>query len=376
VTDYYQILGVPRGASDDQIKKAFRRLARELHPDVAGSDGEERFKEVQAAYEVLSTPDKRAMYDRGVDPLAPGGGGAGAGFGGGGAFGFGDIFSTFFGGGAPAGPVPRVRRGQDSLIRMDIALEDAVFGAQRELDIDAAIACPSCAGSGAREGTAPQTCAACSGRGQVQRVANSFLGQVMTTAPCNACSGHGTVIPSPCPECRGDGRVRTRRSITVNIPAGISTGARIKLPSHGDVGPGGGPAGDLYVEVNERPHEVFIRDGYDLHCTIHVPMTAAALGTVVELDTLDGPGQVDIKAGTQPSSTVTLRGLGVGRLRGSGRGNLHVLIEVEMPTNLTEEQAALMHQLAALRGEERPAARVAAANPGFFDKLKDRFSGR
>jgi len=375
-TDYYEILGVARDATPEQIKKAYRRLARELHPDVARGDGaEERFKDVSRAYEVLSNPEKRAMYDRGVDPAAPGGGAGG--FGGAG-FGFQDIFETFFGAapGAQRGPVPRARRGQDALVRLEISLADAVFGARREVQVDTAVVCPTCQGSCCRPGTSPRTCEVCGGRGVVQRVARSFLGQVMTSSPCGACQGFGTVIPDPCPECSGDGRVRSRRTLTVDIPAGVDTGTRIKLTGQGEVGPGGGPAGDVYLEIRERPHETFVRRGDDLHCTLPVPMTAAALGTVVELDTLDGPVQVDVAPGTQPGAVVVEKGLGVGRLHVGGRGDLHVHVDVQVPTGLDDEQVELLRRLAELRGEERPPARLAPVSSGVFAKLRDRLAGR
>lgn len=373
MTDYYETLGVERDASPEQIKKAYRKLARELHPDVAGAAGEEKFKDVARAYEVLSNREKREQYDLGVDPTAPGGG-AGGGFGQG--FGFQDIFETFFGGGQASGPVPRARRGQDALVRMDIDLVEATFGAKRELQVDTAVVCGTCGGNGCRPGTDVRTCDVCHGRGNVQRVARSFLGQVMTTAPCAACQGFGTVIPDPCAECSGDGRVRSRRSLTVNVPAGVDTGTRIKLTSQGEVGPGGGPAGDLYVEIREKAHDVFVRRGDDLHCTLPVPMTAAALGTVLELDTLDGPEEIDLRPGTQPGQIITLKGLGVGHLHGNGRGDLNIHVEVQVPTELDEEQSALLHQLAGLRGEQRPEPRLAAAHPGVFSRLKDRLSGR
>ncbi|ANC29830.1 molecular chaperone DnaJ [Isoptericola dokdonensis] len=374
MTDYYEILGVERDATPEQIKKAYRRLARELHPDVAGAEGEEKFKDVARAYEVLSHREKREQYDMGVDPTAPGGG-AGGGFGQG--FGFQDIFETFFGGGGQAaGPVPRARRGQDALVRLDIDLVEATFGAKRELQVDTAVVCGTCGGKGCRPGTDLQTCVACHGRGNVQRVARSFLGQVMTTAPCDVCKGFGTIIPEPCAECSGDGRVRSRRTLTVNVPAGVDTGTRIKLTSQGEVGPGGGPAGDLYVEIREKPHEVFVRRGDDLHCTLPVPMTAAALGTVLELDTLDGAQEIDLRPGTQPGQVVTLKGLGVGHLHGNGRGDLNVHVEVQVPTALDDEQVEVLRNLARLRGEERPEPRLAAAHPGVFSRLRDKFSGR
>lgn len=376
-TDYYDVLGVGRDATPDQIKKAYRRLARELHPDVAQGEGaEDRFKDVSRAYEVLSNPEKREMYDRGVDPTAPGGGAGG--FGGAG-FGFQDIFETFFGAGPSAGqrgPVPRARRGQDALVRLDIDLADATFGAHRDVQVDTAVLCPTCQGSCCRPGTSPRTCDVCGGRGVVQRVAQSFLGRVMTSSPCAACQGFGTVIPEPCPECSGDGRVRSRRTLSVDIPAGVDTGTRIKLTGRGEVGPGGGPAGDVYLEIRERPHETFVRRGDDLHCTLPVPMTAAALGTVLELQTLDGPREVDIRPGTQPGQVVVEKGLGVGRLHSGGRGDLHVHIDVQVPTQLDEEQTELLRRLAALRGEERPASRLAAAGSGVFAKLRDKLAGR
>jgi molecular chaperone DnaJ len=372
-TDYYEILGVPRDASTEQIKKAYRRLAREHHPDVAGADVDaERFKEITRAYEVLSSPEKRRSYDMGVDPSAPGGG-AGA------TFGFQDIFETFFGaaaGGAPRGPVPRARRGQDALVRIEIDLAEAAFGTHREIQVDTAVVCPTCQGTCCRPGSSPRTCEVCQGRGQTQRVARSFLGQVMTSQPCAACQGFGTVIPEPCTECAGEGRVRSRRTLSVDIPPGVDTGTRIKLTGQGEVGPAGGPPGDVYLEVREKPHPTLVRRGDDLHGTLEVPMTAAALGTVVEIETLDGPQEIDLRPGTQPGHVETLRGLGVGHLHRGGRGDLHVHVEVTVPTGIDEEQAELLRQLAELRGEERPEARLAAANPGVFAKLRDKLAGR
>jgi len=373
VTDYYEILGVARDASPEQIKKAYRKLAREHHPDVAGEEVDaDRFKEITRAYEVLSSPEKRRAYDMGVDPSAPGGG-AGA------TFGFQDIFETFFGaaaGTSSRGPVPRARRGQDALVRIEIDLAEATFGTHRELQVDTAVVCPTCAGTCCRPGTSPRTCEVCQGRGQTQRVARSFLGQVMTSQPCAACHGFGTVIPEPCTECAGEGRVRSRRTLSVDIPPGVDTGTRIKLTGQGEVGPAGGPAGDVYLEVREKPHEFLVRRGDDLHGTLEVPMTAAALGTVLEIETLDGPREVDLRPGTQPGHVVTLRGLGVGHLHGGGRGDLHVHIEVLVPTGVDEEQAELLRQLAALRGEERPESRLSAANPGVFAKLREKLAGR
>ena len=370
MTDYYEILGVPRDATQDQIKKAYRKLARELHPDVAGADAEDRFKDVTRAYEVLGSPDKRQSYDMGTDPSSPGGGQ-------GGAFGFQDIFETFFGGGqAQRGPVPRSRRGQDALVRLDIDLAEATFGTRRELPVDTAVVCSTCGGSCCRPGTSVRTCEVCGGRGSVQRVARSFLGQVMTTAPCSACQGHGTTVPEPCPDCAGEGRVRSRRTLVVEVPAGVDTGTRIKMTGQGEAGPAGGPAGDIYVEIREKKHERFIRRGDDLHCTLEIPMTAAALGTTIELETLDGLQEVVCPPGTQPGDTVTLRNLGVGHLHVGGRGDLEVHVDVVVPTSLDEEQAELLRRLAALRGEEKPEAKVTAAHPGVFARLREKIAGR
>lgn len=369
MSDHYAVLGVSRDATPEEIKKAYRRLARQLHPDVGGPGSAERFKEVAAAYEVLSNPDKRRAYDMGVDPNGTGGG-----FGPG--FGFSDIFETFFGGGTQRGPVSRRRRGQDALIRLDIDLSEAVFGSERELQVDTAVVCSTCQGSCCRPGTSPRTCDLCGGRGQVQRVARSFLGQVMTTSPCPTCQGFGTVVPEPCLDCSGEGRVRSRRSLTIKVPPGVDTGTRIQLSGQGEVGPAGGPPGDLYVEISVRPHETLTRRGDDLHCTVSVPMTAAALGTTLTLDTLDGPEEVDVRPGTNSGEVITLRGLGVTHLRTGGRGDLHVHLDVQTPTRLDDEQERLLRELARLRGEERPEGRLEAAHAGVFSRLRDRFAGR
>ena len=371
MSDHYAVLGVQRDASTEEIKKAYRRMARQLHPDVNdGPEAAERFKEVSRAYDVLSNPDKRRAFDLGGDPNGTGGG-----FGPG--FGFSDIFETFFAGqGGARGPVSRMRRGQDALIRLDVDLEQAVFGAERDLVVDTAVVCPTCDGSCCRPGTSPTRCDVCGGRGQVQRTARSFLGQVMTTSACPACGGFGTVVPDPCLECSGEGRVRTRRALTIRVPAGVDTGTRIQLSGQGEVGPAGGPPGDLYVEIAERPHQTFSRRGDDLHCTVVVPMTAAALGTDLSLDSLDGARSIEVRPGTQPGEVHTLRGLGVTHLRSGGRGDLHVHLDVATPTRLDEEQETLLRELARLRGEEHPAGRMAAAQPGVFSKLRDRFAGR
>ncbi|TAK68939.1 MAG: molecular chaperone DnaJ [Actinomycetota bacterium] len=372
-TDYYAVLGVARDAAPDEIKRAYRRLARELHPDVNPDPAtQDRFKEVTAAYEVLSDPEKRQVYDLGGDPRAAGGGfGPGAG-----AFGFGDIMDAFFGGAGTRGPRPRTRRGQDALIRLDVELADAAFGSVRELTIDTAVGCPSCHGAGTSPGTEVVTCTMCRGRGEVQSVQRSFLGQVMTARPCPQCQGFGTLIPHPCPECAGDGRVRTRRTLSVKVPPGVETGVRIQLTGEGEVGPGGGPPGDLYVEIVQLDHPVFSRSGDDLHATVTVPMTAAALGHTLELQTLDGAEQVELRPGTQSASVITLRGKGVPHLRGSGRGDLHVHVDVQTPQRLDARQEELLRELAALRGEESPSGDLSNGQHGLFARLRDAFTGK
>ena len=369
--DHYAALGVSRDASPDEIKRAYRRLARELHPDInPDAVTQERFKEITAAYEVLSDPSKRQMYDLGGDPLSSSGAGFGAGFG------FGDIMDAFFGTSASRGPRSRKRRGQDALIRLDVELGEAAFGSTRDLQGDTAVLCPTCTGAGTAPGTSVRTCDVCRGRGEVQQVQRSLLGQVMTSRPCTNCSGFGTVIPHPCPECAGDGRIRTRRTLTIKIPAGVDTGTRIQLAGEGEIGPGGGPAGDLFVEIVELPHPTFQRRGDDLHCTVTLPMTAAALGASVTLETLDGSEEIDIRPGTQSGNVIPLRGQGVQHLRGVGRGDLLVHVDVQTPTKLDGEQERLLRQLADLRGEERPDGQFTPGGQGFFSRLRDAFNGR
>lgn len=373
LNDYYATLGVSRDATIEEIKKAYRRKARSLHPDVNPSpEAEQQFKDVSQAYDVLSDPDKRRSYDLGADPYA---GADQMGFGAG--FTFSDIMDAFFGSaaGASRGPRSRASRGQDGLARIDIDLADAVFGAEAPLTIDTAERCGSCSGEGSQPGTSRRTCDVCAGRGEIQSVQRSFLGQVMTSRPCNTCQGHGDVIEQPCFECSGEGRVRSRRTMTIKVPAGVDTGTRIQLPGEGEAGVGGGPAGDLFVEVRVRPHPVFTRRGDDLYADIEVPMTAAALGATVSLETLDGPQDIDIKRGTQAGDTVTLKGLGVTHLRGSGRGDAVVQLAVATPKGLTDEQEDLLRQLAKLRQEERPEARVEPAGEKIFGRLRDALKG-
>ena len=375
--DYYAILGVARNASPDEIKKAYRKLARQLHPDVNPSaEAQERFKEVTAAYEVLSDPQKREIVDLGGDPLAPGGGGMG---GAGGPFaGFADIMDAFFGGATgmgARGPRTRIRPGADALYHLELDLVDTAFGTARELNLDTAVLCTRCNGAGTAAGTHPETCGTCGGRGEVQSVQRSFLGQLVTSRTCPECGGVGTRIRHPCPDCAGEGRVRAHRTITVKVPAGVEDGMRLRLSGEGEVGPGGGPPGDLYVEIRERKHPLFTRDGDDLHCRLSLPMTAAALGTTVKLETLDGEETLEVRAGTQSGTVTTLRGRGVPHLsRSVGRGDLHVHIDVETPTKLDPEQERLLRELARVRNEEAPEITLSSDNGGgFFSKLRDAF---
>jgi len=379
--DLYEVLGVSRDATPEEIKKAYRQLARKLHPDVnPDAATQERFKEVTRAYDVLSDPKKREMYDLGGDPLsAAGAGGFGQGFS------FTDIMDAFFGQSAGArGPRPRTRRGQDALIRLGLELGEAAFGVSKEIKVDTAVVCTRCSGAGTAPGTSTATCTTCSGRGEISHVQRSFLGEVRTMRPCPTCRGFGTVIPDPCSECSGDGRVRARRAINVKIPAGVDTGTRVQLSGEGEVGPGGGPAGDLYVEVHVAPHRTYTREGLNLHCTVSLPMTAAALGTAVELPLLESDLDaedievertvtVDVRPGTHSGTEHVLRGRGVPSLRGQARGDVVVTIEVETPTKLDERQETLLRELAALRNEESPDGRIQPAHKGLFGRMRDAF---
>ncbi|WP_433468232.1 molecular chaperone DnaJ [Spirillospora sp. CA-142024] len=373
--DYYATLGVRRDASADEVKRAYRRLARELHPDVnPDPETQEKFKEITQAYEVLSDPKKREMYDLGADPFASAGGPGAGGFGGAG-FPFSDIMDAFFGTATSRGPRSRARRGRNATLRVELDLGETAFGTTRELSIDTAVACTTCEGSGCAPGTHPETCETCHGRGEVQQVQRSFLGQVMTARPCPACGGFGSVIRNPCTECSGDGRVRTRRTVKVKIPAGVENGIHIQLAGEGEVGPGGGPPGDLFLEIVEKPHPIFEREGDDLHCTVEIPMTAAALGTSVTIETLDAAESVDIKPGTQSGQVITLYNRGVRHLNESGRGDLMIHVNVETPNRLDEEQEELLRRLAALRGEERPPGKFAPGQrSGVFSRIKDVFN--
>ncbi|HEX6988314.1 MAG TPA: molecular chaperone DnaJ [Bacillota bacterium] len=376
--DYYEVLGVGRDASAEEIRRAYRRLARRYHPDANPGDAQaaERFKEVKEAYDVLSDAGKRAAYDRfghaGVDPSAhAGAGGAQGPFGGFDPFqGFEDIFETFFGGGQRAGGAARrPRRGADILGSMEISFEDAAFGVERQVEVARTEICDHCGGSGAEPGSAPATCPECGGRGQVRAARATPFGQFVTVTTCPRCGGAGRVIDHPCRECRGRQTVRRRRSITVTIPAGVDDGARIRLAGQGHVGEDGGPAGDLYIDVRVRPHAVFRREGDDVISQVTVGIAQAALGTSVGVETLDGQETIRIPAGTQSGDEIRLRGKGIPHLRGRGRGDHRVRVRVEVPRDLSDDEKALLLQLARLRGET-----VDPDDRSWFQRVKDAFN--
>tara|TARA_R110002126_G_scaffold45456_11_gene128880 strand:- start:4729 stop:5823 length:1095 start_codon:yes stop_codon:yes gene_type:complete len=364
LTDHYEVLGLERTATPEEIKKAYRRLARELHPDVNPSaDAAERFKLVTHAYDVLSDPDQRERYDLGPQ----------AGFGGG-NFGFGDIFDSFFGASqARSGPRSRRERGQDALLRIDVSLDEVIFGTAREIDVDTAILCATCEGSCCAPGTSPITCDICRGTGQIQRTMRSLLGNVMTSSPCGTCRGYGTIIPNPCPTCAGQGRVRAKRTVTIDVPAGVDTGMRLHLAGEGEAGPAGGPNGDLYLEVKVKHDDTFSRNGDDLLATLEVQMTDAVLGTTVTLAALDGDVEIEVKPGTQSADVITVKERGVTRLRGGGRGDLKVGIQVVTPVRLNSKEQQLMKQFAQSRRPVPP--EFSTFQQGIFAKLRDRFLG-
>ena len=364
MADHYEVLGVDRDASPEEIKKAYRRLARELHPDVNPSaDASERFKLVTHAYDVLSDPQQRQNYDLG---------GSQQGFGGAGFGGFGDIFETFFGGGGGGrSPKSRKERGQDALLRVEVDLDEVIFGTHRDLEVDTAVTCETCHGSCCQPGTAPVTCDICHGTGQIQRAVRSLLGNVMTSSPCGTCRGYGTVIATPCPTCQGQGRVRARRTVPVDIPAGVDTGLRLQMPGSGEAGPAGGPNGDLYLEIKVRHHDVFSRDGDDLLATLEVEMTDAILGTHARVKALDGDIDVEVHAGTQSAEVITIKERGITHLRGSGRGDLKIGVQVITPTRLDHGERELIKKFAGGRKQQAP--ELAQFQQGLFAKLRDRF---
>jgi molecular chaperone DnaJ len=369
--DYYEILGVPKNASEDDIKKAYRKLAMKHHPDRNPNDkaAEEQFKEAKEAYEMLSDASKREAYDRfghaGVDPNAAGAAG-GQGFGGF-ADVFGDIFGDIFGGaqGGRGGARSNVFRGADLRYAMDVSLEQAAHGFETEIRVPSWENCDTCKGSGAKPGTKPQTCRTCSGQGSV-RVQQGFFSIQQT---CPTCHGSGKVVPDPCEACDGVGRVKRNKTLQVKIPAGIDEGMRIRSAGNGEPGVNGGPPGDLYVEIHVKEHPVFQRDGDDLHCHVPVMMTAAALGGTVKVPTLGGSAEIELPEGTQTGKTFRLRGKGIKGVRSSYPGDLYAHVVVETPVRLTDKQKALIRDLDATLKDDRHSPQ----SKSWKDKVKEFF---
>jgi molecular chaperone DnaJ len=370
MSDHYSVLGVDRGATAEEIKRAYRRRARDLHPDANPGDAraEEQFKELSRAYEVLSDPQRRATFDQfGTDdPRAAGGMG-------GQAFDLGDIFSQFFGGDpfggggggrGPSGPP----RGNDVEVTIDLEFDQAVFGAQMPVEVRSAVPCDDCEATGAAPGTTASTCADCGGAGQVRRVRQSLLGQMVTTAACPRCGGLGQVVADPCPTCRGEGRRTLAHTLTVDVPAGIDDGQTLRLPGRGAAGPRGGTAGDLFLHVRIEPDDRFVRQGDDLHVEQPVALTQAALGATVVIPTLEGDEDLDLGAGTTPGEVVRMRQRGVPHVSGRGRGDLYIHLMVATPTELDDEQESLLRQLAELRGED-----VAEPRSGIMGRVRSAF---
>ena len=369
--DYYEVLGVPRDASDEEIKRAFRKAAQRHHPDVDTSDGAEvRFKELNEAYRILSDRQRRTAYDMfghaGVDGAS---GGGFEGFGGG--FGpFGDIFDAFFGG-SPAGTRQRRRVVAGADLRYDLTIDfaEAVAGVTKEVTFPTLVTCEVCEGSGAEPGSEPERCPDCNGTGERRRVSQTILGQMVNITACPRCGGEGRIVSVSCHNC-GDGRVRQERRLVVNVPAGIDSGQRIALEGQGEAGPRGGPSGDLYVQVTVREHAELIRRGTELFYELPVTFPQAALGGSLTVPTVEGSEEIDVPAGTQSGTEIRLRGRGVPRLRGAGRGDLHVIVTVVVPQKPSKAERDLLKQL----GEVSGAAVLPKGGPGLLDRLRDLFN--
>ncbi|HKV43476.1 MAG TPA: molecular chaperone DnaJ [bacterium] len=348
--DLYEVLGVSRSATPEEIKRAFRHLARAHHPDVSQDPhASERFKEINEAYQVLGDPERRTLYDRTgqVGPTGRDGGGISP-FGG---TPFEDIFEMFFGRERSTGGEPGPERGSDLRVRLEVTVEEAAAGIEKQITIAREETCPVCFGTGAEKGGSAEPCPTCHGAGQVRYSRRTAFGSFAQVAPCPKCGGAGTIIRHPCLECRGSGRARAKREITVKIPAGVEDGTRLRLQGEGEAGMRGGERGDLYVDLTIAPHPVFTRQGRDLHCEVPVSITQAALGDQIEVPSLDGPTPLAIPPGLQTGSTTALRGKGMPSLR-DGRGDLIVHFRVVIPQDLTKEQAQLLHQFSVLRGED------------------------
>jgi molecular chaperone DnaJ len=374
--DYYEVLGVPRNASEADIKKAFRTLARQFHPDANQDDPNagEKFKEINEAHQVLSDADKRAKYDQFGHAAEQFGGGGGSpfegGFGQGDAGGFGDIFDMFFGG-QMGGRQQRQRgpaRGDDLQYELELTLEEAAFGCKKEIRLPRTDDCPTCHGSGAKAGTTPVTCSKCHGTGQIQVAQNTIFGRFVNVSTCDRCHGAGKIIESPCATCRGRGQVQKMHSVDVNVPGGVDTGVRLRMTGFGERGERGGPAGDLYIIMRVKPDPRFKRQDDDLISNVQISFVQAAMGTEIDVTTLDGTELLKIPEGTQHGDTFRLKGKGVKRMRGNGRGDLHVVVSVQTPTRLSVRERELLRELADIRGE-----RIADSDKdkGFFGKVKD-----
>ena len=372
--DYYEVLGVQKGASDEEIKKAHRRLAKKYHPDLNQDNPEaaEKFKELNEAYEVLSDKDKRAKYDQfgfaGVDPNY---GGAGGGFGGFDMGDLGDLFGSFFGGGFGGRSSQRrnaPQRGESIRQSVMLSFEEAAFGCEKEISIDRIESCDECGGTGAKKGTSAETCPNCHGTGTVTQTQRTPLGMFQTQAACPNCRGTGKIIRTPCPKCSGAGRLRKNRKLNVTIPAGIDDGQSIQLRGQGNAGVNGGPAGDLLVTVGIRPHPVFSRDGSNVICEIPISFTQAALGDTLQVPTIDGRIEYKIPEGTQTGTVFRMKGKGIQNLNGRGRGDQYVRVNIEVPKNLSEKQKKLLREF-----EENTTDENQVQRKGFWDKVKDAF---
>ncbi|HET9879353.1 MAG TPA: molecular chaperone DnaJ [Candidatus Limnocylindria bacterium] len=370
--DYYEILGVAREASDEEIKRAFRRLAQRHHPDIDGSDGaEERFKEVNEAYRVLSDRQRRTAYDMfghaGVDGAAAGGF---EGFGGG--FGpFGDIFDAFFGG--QPGATRRGRRvvaGSDLRYDLRIEFAEAMAGVTREISFPTLVTCTVCGGGGGEPGTEPERCPDCDGTGERRRVAQTILGQMVNIVACPRCGGEGRIVTHPCQQCGGDGRIREQRTVEVSVPAGIDSGQRIALEGQGEAGPRGGPPGDLYVAISVADHPELVRRGTELYHELPVTFAQAALGATLSVPTVEGTEELEVPPGTQSGTELRLRGKGVPRLRGGGAGDLHVIVTVVVPGKVNKRERELLEELGRVSGP----ATLPKGGGTMFDRLRDLFS--
>lgn len=369
--DYYEVLGVSKSASKDEIKKAYRKLSKKFHPDInKEADADEKFKEVKEAYEILSDDQKRAHYDQfgHTDPNQGfGGGGDFGGFGG-----FEDIFSTFFGGGSSRRRDPNApRQGADLQYTMTLSFEEAVFGKETDLEIPREETCETCHGSGAKPGTKPETCGHCQGTGQLNVEQNTPFGRIVNRRVCHYCSGTGRQIKDKCSTCSGTGKVKKRRKIHVKIPAGIDDGQQLRVSGQGEPGVNGGPAGDLYVVFHVRSHEFFERDGDDIYCEMPITFVQAALGDEVEVPTLHGKVKLKVPSGTQTGTKFRLKGKGVPNVRGYGTGDQHIIVRILTPTKLTEKQKQLLHEFAEVSG----GVPQGEHEQGFFSKVKRAFKG-